>query len=51
MRIQSSIPDDEFMDDCISLQYVMEFGELHERDKYNWVEVIKTSQQFADEDD
>ena len=40
MRIQTSIADDEFMDDCVSLQYVIEFGELHERDKYHWIEAI-----------
>lgn len=41
MRIQSAIPDDEVMDDCVSLTYNIEFGELHERDKYSWVEIIK----------
>ena len=40
MRIQSIIPDDEIMDDCISLTYSVEIGELHERDKYSWIEVL-----------
>lgn len=40
MRIQSIIPDDEIMDDCISLTYNVEVGELHERDKYSWIEVL-----------
>jgi hypothetical protein len=40
MRIQSAVPDDDIMDDCVSLTYSVEFGELHERDKYQWVEVI-----------
>ena len=40
MRIQSIIPDDEMMDDCISLTYSVEIGELHERDKYSWIEVL-----------
>ena len=41
MRIQSAVPDDDIMDDCVSLTYSVEFGELHERDKYQWVEVVK----------
>lgn len=40
MRIQSTIPDDEDMDNCISLTYNVEIGELHERDKYTWVESL-----------
>ena len=40
MRIQSSIPEDDIMDDCASLTYSVEFGELHERDKYQWVEEL-----------
>ena len=38
MRIQSMIPDDEELDDCVSLMYTVEIGELHERDKYQWIE-------------
>lgn len=47
MRVQTQIPDDELMDDCLSLTYYLEFGELHERDKYSWVEQIS---QNYDED-
>jgi len=36
------VPDDDIMDYCVSLTYSMEFGELHERDKYQWVEVINS---------
>jgi hypothetical protein len=50
MRIQTLLPDDEFMDDCVSLTYLVEFGELHERDKYQWVESIQNSV-HADEED
>lgn len=35
------MPDDDIMDDCVSLTYSVEFDELHERDKYQWVEVVK----------
>jgi hypothetical protein len=38
------------MDDCVSLTYLLEFGELHERDKYNWVESINDTAP-QDEDD
>lgn len=40
MRIQTSIPDDELMDDCVSLMYSVEIGELHERDKFQWIEPV-----------
>lgn len=49
MRIQTVIPDDELMDDCISLTYYLDFGELHERDKYCWVEAVNTSQDDNDD--
>ena len=49
MRIQTVLPDDEFLDDAISLIYNIEIGELHERDKFQWIEVI-TIQQHEDED-
>ena len=49
MRIQTVLPDDEFLDDAISLTYNVEIGELHERDKFQWIEVI-TIQQHEDED-
>ena len=38
MRIQSTIPYDDELEDCISLQYQVEIGELHERDKISWIE-------------
>ena len=38
------------MDDCISLTYTLELGELHSRDKYNWVESISDSIQAIDSD-
>ena len=34
MRIQTILPDDEDLEDCISLIYNVEIGELHERDKF-----------------
>ena len=34
MRIQTVLPDDEFLDEAISLTYNVEIGELHERDKF-----------------
>jgi hypothetical protein len=34
------IPDDDLIDDCISLTYNVEIGELYESDKYNWIEVL-----------
>ena len=51
MRVQSAIPDDEAMDDCVSLTYNIEFGELHERDKYSWVEIIKNISAREDDED
>ena len=56
MRIQSIIPDDDLMDGCISLTYNVEIGELHERDKYTWNEVLGSTQPInksalADEED
>ena len=56
MRIQTEIPDDELMDGCISLTYNVEIGELHERDKYTWNEVLGSTQPInksalADEED
>ena len=36
------IPDDDFIDDCISLTYNVEIGELYESDKYSWIEVPTT---------
>jgi hypothetical protein len=50
MRIQTLLPDDEFMDDSISLIYNVEIGELHERDKFQWIEVITISKLNDDED-
>mgnify|MGYP006952866177 FL=1 len=32
--------DDDEIDDCISLTYNVEIGELYESDKYSWVEVL-----------
>jgi len=34
MKVQSHIPDDDLLEDCISLTYNVEIGELHERDKF-----------------
>ena len=56
MRIQSIIPDDELMDGCTSLTYNVEIGELHERDKYTWNEVLGSAQainrsKLADDED
>ena len=46
------MPDDDIMDDCVSLTYSVEFGELHERDKYQWVEVINPlTRKQQDEDE
>ena len=39
------------MDDCVSLTYQVEFGELHERDKYQWVESIQNSAARDEEED
>ena len=50
MRVQSIIPDEEVMDDCVSLTYTLEFGELHERDKYNWVESMNDTAPSDNED-
>lgn len=40
MRIQTVIMDDDEIDDCLSLTYNVEIGELYESDKYSWVEVL-----------
>lgn len=47
MKIQTSIPDDEMMDDCVSLTYSIEFGELHERDKLQWIEPLRKQQPIS----
>jgi hypothetical protein len=39
MRVQTVIPDDDLIDDCISLTYNVEIGELYESDRYSWIEV------------
>lgn len=51
MRINTQVPDDEIMDDCVSLTYYLEFGELHERDKYSWVELMNASQATDSDED
>ena len=51
MRVQTSIPDDEAMDECVSLTYTLELGELHSRDKYNWVESIQDSTPYDSDSD
>lgn len=58
MRIQSLIPDDDELENCISLQYQVEIGELHERDKISWIEdprksimQSKTGAQSDDDED
>lgn len=43
MRIQTTIMDDDEIDDCISLTYNVEIGELYESDKYSWVEVLSNN--------
>ena len=40
MKVQTHIPDCEEIDDCISLSYNIEIGELHERDKHSWIEMV-----------
>jgi cupin superfamily acireductone dioxygenase involved in methionine salvage len=44
------LPDDEFLDDAISLTYNVEIGELHERDKFSWIDVINITKNNEDED-
>ena len=44
------IPDDDFMDDCVSLTYNVEFGEFHERDKYTWVESLALNKVSEDDE-
>ena len=51
MRIQTIIPDEELMDDCIGLTYNIEFGELHERDKYTWVEQMSNTAPLEEDED
>ena len=51
MKIQTIIPDEEIMDDCLSLNYNVEFGELHERDKYQWVENINNTAPIEEDED
>ena len=34
MRILANIPDDDILEDCDSLIFQVEIGELHERDKF-----------------
>ena len=43
MRIQTTIMDDDEIDDCVSLTYNVEIGELYESDKYSWVEVFNNN--------
>lgn len=38
MTVVSHIMDDELLEECKSLQYSVEIGEIHERDKYQWAE-------------
>ena len=40
MLILSHILDDEILEDCKGLHYNIEIGELHERDKFSWIEVL-----------
>ena len=35
--------DDDEIDDCVSLTYNVEIGELYESDKYSWVEVFNNN--------
>lgn len=38
MLVETQILDDDLLEDCKSLQYLVEIGEIHERDKYAWTE-------------
>lgn len=44
MTIMSGINDDEILDECKNLFYSVEIGELHERDKFSWSEMLEVEQ-------
>ena len=41
MTIKSEINDEEVLEECKNLYYSVEIGELHERDKFSWSELIE----------
>ena len=44
MTIKSEINDEEVLEECKNLYYSVEIGELHERDKFSWSELIEVQQ-------
>ena len=40
MTIMSGIDDEEVLEQCKNLFYTVEIGEMHERDKFSWSEMV-----------